>query len=196
MPVQEMRENSFVIRKRNVINAVLTAAIATAVCLLDQITKSAVVGKLALGESVEAIPGVLNWTYIQNRGMAMGMLANHRWVFMVMSVVMIAAIVLYVVFSKKAKRLTVCVLAAILGGGVGNMIDRFAYGYVVDFIDVRILPQVWKWIFNVADIFVTLGAITLGVVFIVGEVKARKAAKAGKAEEKDGTQPPESTDDL
>ena len=178
--MQEMRKNSFVIRRRNVINAVLTALIATAVCTIDQITKAAVVRSIPLGESVEFIPGVLNWTYIRNEGMALGMLSDHRWVFMFMSVVMIAAIVLYVVFSARVRRVTVCVLAVILGGGVGNMIDRFAYGYVVDFIDVRFLPHIWKWIFNVADMFVTVGALALAVIFVVSEIKNKKKEKSQK----------------
>ena len=174
-------EDQLPVTRRTMINAVLAALIATAVCALDQITKSAVVGSMELGESVPFIPGVLNWTYIRNRGMAMGMLANHRWIFMVLSIVMIAAIVLYVIFAKNARRSVVCILAMILGGGIGNMIDRFAYGYVIDFIDVRFLPF-WKWIFNVADCFVTVGAILLALLFIVSEIKKRKAEKAGNPE--------------
>lgn len=186
-----MRKDSFVIKKNNVINAALTALIATAVCIVDQLTKSAAVAGIPLGESVEVIPGVLNWTYIQNRGMAMGMLADHRWVFMVLSVVMIAGIILYVIFAKNARRLPVCILAAILGGGIGNMIDRFAYGYVVDFIDVKLLPF-WKWIFNVADMFVTVGAVLLAVIFLVSELKKRKAEKA----EKEGEDTPGTENDV
>ena len=180
------------IRKTNVINAVLAAAIATVVCVLDQITKAAVIANIALDESIEVIPGVLNWTYIRNRGMAMGLLSDHRWVFMVMSIILIAAIVLYVIFSKSTRRMTVCILAAILGGGVGNMIDRFAYGYVVDFIDVRFLPHVWKWIFNVADVFVTVGAVLLGALFIVNEIKKKKAAGV----ENNGTERPDTENDI
>ena len=169
-------------RRKNVINAVITAAIATAVCVLDQLTKNLVTASMELEESREFIPGVLNWTYIRNRGMALGLLADHRWVFMVLSVVMITLIVLYVIMAKNAGRTAVIALAMILGGGVGNMIDRFAYGYVVDFIDVRILPGLWKWIFNVADAFVTVGAVILAVYYIVREIKKSKAKGQKEAE--------------
>ncbi len=191
MPVQEMRRDSFAIKRRTVVNGLLTALIATAVCVADQLTKAAAVAHIPLGDSVEFIPGVLNWTYIRNRGMAMGMLADYRWVFMILSVVMIAGIILFVIFAKNASRVTVCILAAILGGGIGNMIDRFAYGYVVDFIDVRLFPF-WKWIFNVADMFVTVGAIALAVVCLVHEIKKRKTEKANK----EGDKLPETENDV
>jgi len=165
-------------RRNSVVNLLIAAVIATAVCLLDQISKMAVVGSMALGESRELIPGVLNLTYIRNSGMAMGMLANHRWIFMALSVIMIALIILYVTFSRSVKRGTVVVLAMILGGGIGNMIDRFAYGFVIDFIDVRLFGNLWKWIFNVADSFVTVGAVVLAVIYIVSEVRKKKQGKS------------------
>lgn len=159
-------------RRNSVVNIILTALIATVVVVLDQITKLWVLGSFELGESRAVIPGILNWTYIQNKGAALGMLADHRWIFMLVSVLLIVAIMLYVLFSKDIGRMTVVVLAAILGGGIGNMIDRFTYGYVVDFIDVRCIPF-WKWIFNVADCFVTVGAILLIVMYIVSEIKQK-----------------------
>ncbi|MBQ2716039.1 MAG: signal peptidase II [Clostridia bacterium] len=159
-------------RRNSVVNIIITALIATAVVLLDQITKLWVLGSFELGESRAVIPGILNWTYIQNRGAALGMLADHRWVFMLISALLIVAIVLFILFSKEIGRVAVVVLAMILGGGIGNMIDRFTYGYVVDFIDVKFLPF-WKWIFNVADCFVTVGAILLIVMYIVSEIKQK-----------------------
>lgn len=167
-------------RRNSVINALITAVIATAVCVLDQVTKMAIAGNFQLEESRAVIPGVLNFTYIRNKGMAMGLLANHRWVFMVLSVAMIAAIILFVIFSKTVTRPTVAVLAMILGGGIGNMIDRFAYGYVIDFIDVCFAPSIWKWIFNVADAFVTVSAVILAVMYIRYEVKKSKERKSGE----------------
>ena len=66
----------------------------------------------------------------------------------------------------------------ILGGGIGNMIDRFAYGFVIDFIDVRLFGNLWKWIFNVADSFVTVGAVALAVIYVVSEVRKKKQGKS------------------
>ncbi|MBQ4054786.1 MAG: signal peptidase II [Clostridia bacterium] len=160
-------------RRNTCINIILTAVIAATVVVCDQLTKLWVLSSFELGESREVIPGILNWTYIRNEGAAMGMLSDHRWIFMILSALLILVIVLFIILSKDVSRPLTVVLAAILGGGIGNMIDRFAYGYVVDFIDVKFLPF-WKWIFNVADIFVTVGAILLAVVYIATELKHKK----------------------
>lgn len=160
-------------RRNTCLNIILTAVIAATVVVCDQLTKLWVISSLELGESRAVIPGILNWTYIRNEGAALGMLSDHRWVFMVLSALLIVIIALFIILSKDISRMLVIVLAAILGGGIGNMIDRFAYGYVVDFIDVKFIPF-WKWIFNVADIFVTVGAILLAVVYIATELKHKK----------------------
>ncbi|MBQ3099377.1 MAG: signal peptidase II [Clostridia bacterium] len=160
-------------RRNTCINILITTVIAAAVVILDQLSKLWIVGSFELGESREVLSGILNWTYIQNKGAALGMLSEHRWIFMILSAVLIAAILLFIVFSKDITRPLVVVLAMILGGGIGNMIDRFAYGYVIDFIDVKFLPF-WKWIFNVADIFVTVGAVLLAAVYILTELKRKK----------------------
>ena len=158
-------------RKHSVVNVVIAVVIAAAVAAADQITKAIVDANMALGERVTVIPHVLDFTYIHNSGAAFGGLANHRWIFMVLSIVMIVLIAGYIALSKKITRPIVVTLAMVLGGGVGNMIDRFANGYVIDFIDVRLLPQVWMWIFNVADCFVTVGAALLLIFFIRAEIR-------------------------
>ncbi len=160
-------------RRNTCLNIILTAVIAATVVVCDQLTKLWVISSLELGESRAVIPGILNWTYIRNEGAALGMLSDHRWVFMILSALLIVIIALFIILSKDISRMLVIVLAAILGGGIGNMIDRFAYGYVVDFIDVKFIPF-WKWIFNVADIFVTVGAILLAVVYLATELKHKK----------------------
>lgn len=160
-------------RRNTCVNILITTVIAAAAVILDQLSKLWILGAFELGESREVLSGILNWTYIQNKGAALGILSEHRWVFMILSAVLIAAILLFIVFSKDITRPLVVVLAMILGGGIGNMIDRFAYGYVIDFIDVKFLPF-WKWIFNVADIFVTVGAVLLAAVYILTELKRKK----------------------
>lgn len=160
-------------RRNTCVNILITTVIAAAAVILDQLSKLWILRAFELGESREVLSGILNWTYIQNKGAALGILSEHRWVFMILSAVLIAAILLFIVFSKDITRPLVVVLAMILGGGIGNMIDRFAYGYVIDFIDVKFLPF-WKWIFNVADIFVTVGAVLLAAVYILTELKRKK----------------------
>ncbi len=154
---------------------VVWLAVISVICIvLDQLTKYFCVKNIALGDSVTVIPGVLDFTYIQNRGAAFGSLTGARWVFMIASVVMIVIITCYIISSRNTMSYpAVITLSLIVGGGVGNMIDRIALGYVVDFIDVKFLPF-WKWIFNIADSFVCVGAFLLVIIFIVEEIKVKK----------------------
>lgn len=175
--MQEMRGNSWL--------KVIWLAVISVVCvILDQLTKILCVKNIALGDSITVIPGVLDFTYIQNRGAAFGSLAGARWVFMIASVVMILLITGYVISSRSTMSYpTVITLSLIVGGGIGNMIDRVALGYVIDFIDVKFLPF-WKWIFNVADSFVCVGAVLLVIIFIAEERKSKKE-KAGQTRSDD-----------
>ena len=148
--------------------------------ILDQVTKYAVVANMSLGESVEIIPGVLRFTYIQNDGAAFGSLDDARWVFMILSTVAIVAILGYMFWKKPQNKLLLSALIMITGGGIGNMIDRILLGYVVDFIDFCAFPKIWMWVFNVADSFVCIGAGVLALWMILDTVKDYKAEKTKK----------------
>ena len=149
--------------------------------VLDQITKYAVVANMVEGQSIPIIENILHLTYVKNPGAAWGMLANHRWVFMTFSTVAIIGLGIYLFgFSKDHKWVKIS-LAMIIGGGIGNMIDRTILGYVIDFIDFYAFPTVWMYVFNVADSFVCVGAVMLMYYLIVETVKETKAAKAAKA---------------
>lgn len=141
---------------------IVMSAVIAGVILLDQISKLLIVANLYEGQ-VTLIPGVLRFTYVENTGMAFGLLSDHRWVFLALSAVGILLIGFYLFRYAKT---TLCrlSLALIVGGGIGNMIDRIARGYVVDFIDFCAFPNVWYWVFNIADAAVTVG----GVIFAVG----------------------------
>ena len=143
---------------------------------IDQLTKLLVLKYMELYESVPLIENVLHITYIQNKGAAFGMLAENRWVFMVLSSVAIVGIGVYLFRFCRERMLLQMGLALILGGGVGNMIDRIAYGYVVDMIDFCPF-DFWVWIFNVADACVCVGAgiVLLSLALdIIGEIKQKK----------------------
>ena len=152
---------------------VLCIVLAGIVVVLDQITKLLVVGHIAEYASAEGIPFLFRLTYVKNTGAAFGMLTNHRWVFLVFSVVAMAAILLYLWKSKPRSLLTRLALGMILGGGIGNMIDRIRLGYVVDFIDLSFMKFA---IFNVADSFVTVGCVLLFVYLILETVKEKRQA--------------------
>lgn len=162
--------------------------IASAV-LVDQLTKQLVVTHLALGESMDVIPGVFRFTYVQNKGAAFGMLSEHRWVFMVISVLAIAAIFVYLWKFRPASRFACVGLSLVVGGGIGNMIDRCYLTYVIDFLDFCAFPKLWMWVFNVADACVCVGGAMLVLWCILEIVRESKRKKS--AQEKDALEPNE-----
>ena len=144
--------------------------------LLDLVTKLLVSGLMTLGQSVTVIPGVLDLTYIHNYGAAFGMLSEHRWVFMVISSIAIVGIGIYLFGFCKERMMLKVGLAMIVSGGLGNMIDRIFYGYVIDMINFRLF-SFWKWIFNVADAFVCVGAGVVVLALILDIIKECKEKK-------------------
>lgn len=151
--------------------------------IFDQLTKQLAVHFLEKGDPFDVIPGVFRFSYVENRGAAFGMLDDHRWVFMIISTVAIAAMLVYMwKFAPKSIFLTVG-LSLVVGGGIGNMIDRVAYGYVVDFIDFCAFPNLWMWVFNVADACVCVGAGMVMLYFVIDIIKDAKKERAAKENE-------------
>ena len=154
----------------------------------DQLSKWLVVALLQGKESFYVIPGVLRFTYVENDGAAFGMLDDHRWVFLVLSTVMIIALIFYIVKYKPSSKWVMTSLILIVGGGIGNMIDRCSLGVVTDFIDFCAFPKLWMYIFNVADCAVTIGGglmILWLIVSLIAELKKKKA-DAALPEEQNG----------
>ena len=146
----------------------------------DQLSKWLVVAYLQGKESVYLIKGVLRFTYVENDGAAFGMLDDHRWVFLVLSTVMIIALIYYIVKYKPQSKWVMTALILIVGGGIGNMIDRLLLGYVIDFIDFCAFPNLWRWVFNIADSAVCVGTFMLSIWLIIDTVKEYKREKAEK----------------
>lgn len=164
---------------------IISVVLIVAAVGLDQLSKYLVVANMALHESVDIIPGVLRFTYIQNDGAAFGSMDDKRWIFMVLSTVAIIGILVYLFWKKPQNKLLLSSLILITGGGIGNMIDRIALGYVIDFIDFCAFPKIWMWVFNIADSCVCIGAGLLALWLIldtVREIKAEKAKKAAESE--------------
>ncbi len=162
------------IAKKKIPRLVVYAAIAAAVIAADQLTKYAAASVLKKIETFPLIRGVLHLTYVENKGAAFGMFSDKRWVFMILSSVALVAIAAFTVINRNGRMMTNVAVAMIFGGGVGNMIDRFANGFVVDFIDFRLINF---WVFNVADSFVCIGCGVLILSLILGEIKSRKMKK-------------------
>ncbi len=131
---------------------------------VDQWTKYLVVQKIPLYSNIPAIPGLFRLTYVQNTGAAFSMLENMQWLFVLVFLVLTAAIVYD--FSKKSMPFTKLerwLIVMIYAGGLGNMIDRVRLGYVVDMIELEFMNFP---VFNVADCFITCGCILLMVHLI------------------------------
>jgi signal peptidase II len=111
------------------------------------------------------------------------MLADHRWIFLVISTVAIIAIIIYMLKFKPKSKLEIIAIAFMAGGGIGNMIDRIALGYVIDFIDFYAFPEVWSYIFNVADSFVCVGAGLLILYLVLELIKEAKTIKTANETE-------------
>ena len=155
-------------KKMSFFEYALYSAIILAGIALDQLTKWLAVKFLSPIDTVPLIKDVLHLTYVENRGAAFGMLANHRWVFIVISTVTIIAM-LYVLFSGRLQnKLYTVSVSMIISGGIGNMIDRILLGYVVDFIDFRLINFA---VFNGADSFVCVGAGILILALILDIIK-------------------------
>lgn len=165
---------------------IVMSAIIGGVILLDQVSKVLIVANLYEGQKV-LIPGVLQFTYVENRGMAFGLLSEHRWIFLLLSTLGILAIGYYLFRYTKTTLFRVA-LSLIVGGGIGNMIDRVARGFVVDFIDFCAFPW-WYWVFNIADAAVTVGGVifAVGLIFeLVAEYKNKEKTPAKEAGTGDG----------
>ncbi|MCI7095632.1 MAG: signal peptidase II [Clostridiales bacterium] len=135
------------------------ALFAAGIVAVDQITKFLTVAHIGLYQHVEMLPGVLGLTYVQNTGAAFSSFEGMQWLFAVIFLIF-TGLILWEYFKKPQPftRLERWCIAAIYGGGLGNMIDRLRYGYVVDMIKTEFMEFP---VFNVADCFITCGCIML-----------------------------------
>ena len=135
------------------------ALFAAGIVAADQFTKYLVLQNIPLHSHMDFLPGILNLTYVQNTGAAFSSFEGAQWLFVLVFVLLTIAIVWE--FSGKRWPFTNFerwLIVAIYGGGVGNMIDRFRFGYVVDMIQTLFMDFP---VFNVADCFITCGCFAL-----------------------------------
>ncbi len=133
-------------------------SLTTFLVVLDQITKYLTVQNIALYEQVEFIPGFMSFTHIQNTGAAWSILEGQMWFFYIITVLVIV-VLLYVIYTEGMNdRIYGTILSIILGGTIGNFIDRLVFRHVIDMIKVEFISFP---IFNVADTFLTIGVILL-----------------------------------
>lgn len=146
------------------------------VVFLDQISKFFVQSSCVLNQTVPFISGIFDITYIHNYGAAFSILQNKQTFLIVFTSIAMLAIVIYFI-REKSVLLTaeIIALAFIVGGGIGNLVNRIFYGYVVDFLNIYILP-----VFNIADMSVCIGSALLVYSVIILEPRHEKTMQASK----------------
>jgi signal peptidase II len=158
------------------------------VIALDQFTKRLVARSIELHDSREIVSGLASLTHVRNRGAAFGFLSNadfpHQSIlFSLLSVVALAAIAAYAFRLPATQRWPQIALALIMGGAVGNLIDRMAYGFVIDFVDVYWRNHHWP-AFNVAD-----SCISVGVAMLILDLLRSPAERSSATDEPNVARP-------
>lgn len=145
-------------------NALIWLLLSLFVLIADQITKYIVLGNIQLHEAIEVIPGFLNWARAHNEGAAFSFLADaggwQRWFFTALAVVVSGVLVTWLARTSRADWRTALPLSLVIGGAIGNVIDRIRFGHVVDFIDVYYGTMHFP-AFNIADSAISVGAVLL-----------------------------------
>lgn len=162
----------------------LILACVTAVLMLavDQITKYIVMANMELGQTIDFIDGVLNFTYIHNDGGAWGLFGGYRTLLLVVTGVAMLALLFFLIKNHRKSKLFFWSGCLIISGGIGNMLDRiFHGGNVVDFFDVAFIDFP---VFNVADCAVVIGVVLLILYFIEDTIKDEKAKKSAAQKSK------------
>ncbi|NVM22158.1 MAG: signal peptidase II [Desulfobacterales bacterium] len=157
--------------KRKYTTLLVLAAI---IVLVDQITKEIVTHTLSLHENLEVIPGFFSLTHIRNTGGAFGLFAGKAtWVrtLFFLAVSLLALGIIFSLYTKIApgKPLVAAALAMVFGGALGNLIDRFRFGEVVDFLDFHIGAAHWP-AFNVADSAISVGVGVLCFLVLLKKI--------------------------
>ena len=144
------------------------------IVLFDRLTKYLAEKELIDGSIANFIPGVVQFRYAENTGMAFSMLSGARWIFIAVTIVACVG-VLYYMLSNRCKSLWLYwSLGVVVSGGIGNLVDRIVYGYVVDFIEPVFIDFA---VFNIADCAVTCGAVSLVIYLVVDIIKDSKKSK-------------------
>ena len=149
--------------------------IAVVMIVIDQWTKYLVIENMTIGESIPVIENIFYLTSHRNPGAAWGILQGQMWFFYIITLIVVGIIIYYIEHYAKTNRLLGISLGLVLGGAIGNLIDRVRFQEVVDFVDVYIFSYDFP-IFNVADSSLVVGVILIGIITLFEE--ARKDKKA------------------
>ncbi len=161
---------------------ILNVVIALILVAIDQVSKWIVLKEMEIGQTIPVIDKFFHITHVHNRGVAFGMMYGQVSIVSVIGVLAVVGLILYI--HKKNEEFswfsrTGFVL--ILGGAIGNLIDRTLRGFVVDFIDFR---GIWPYIFNVADVYINIGVVLILIEYILENEREKKknSVEADKTE--------------
>lgn len=180
------KENS--VKKRKYLPHFITLLAAALLLVADQVIKYYVLLYLRPVGSVTVIPKLLEFTYVENTGVAFGLFKDRLWIVMCVTAIAAAIIVVLLFWYKNHSFLSYTVCALILAGGIGNLIDRALYGFVVDFIHVMF----FDYVFNFADCCITVGAVLFAIYFLFFADKKEEALKEADEDEE---KPSENTEE-
>ncbi len=131
-------------------------SIASLVIIVDRFAKFLAFNNLLEGQSIGVVPKIFHITLVLNTGAAFGLFKEKNQFFIVSSLIVIALIFLYASLDKERDIFKLSALGLIMGGAIGNLIDRLLFGYIIDFLDFRVWP-----VFNIADSAITVGSLLL-----------------------------------
>ena len=151
----------------------LSLIIVGLVVVIDQVIKYFVAMYLPQAGVVTAIPHFLDLNYVENRGVAFGMFENMRWIFVALTSVIIVILLYIIIFKKIKSKMFLISSALIIGGGIGNLIDRVLYGYVIDYLQLSFFSPVC----NFADYAVTVGTVLLVIYLLFMSDSSKKENK-------------------
>lgn len=141
--------------------------ISTIIIILDQLIKYLISNKIELNESIEIINYFFSITYVQNIGAAWNILSGNRWLLIMIGMISLIAIYLYFIKDKKLKKIEVITYSILIGGIIGNLIDRIVYGYVIDYLSFNIFGYHFP-VFNLADICIVVSVFLMIMIEIKG----------------------------
>lgn len=144
----------------------LETIIVVVAVLADRLSKIWAINTLQYMPNAQTtlIPGVMNLHYVENTGAAFSMMEGMRWLFIPITIAIVAVLCVYLLKNRKNESVfTRVALACVIGGAIGNLIDRILYGFVVDMLEPTFINFA---VFNVADIFVTCGTIALVIIIL------------------------------
>ncbi len=148
----------------------LVFILSAAIVILDQITKIWAINNLKNAGTITIIPNFFRLVYVENFGAAFGILQNKRWIFIVISVTVIIGIVFFLLrHYNKLNIIVKIALAMLLGGAIGNFIDRIRLGYVIDFLSFRLFNAYEFPVFNVADIFIVISTFAILILVMLNK---------------------------